>query len=555
MSLSPALIATAHVRSGSEFVIELASQKLTSLDGLDTLLDPKIRSLNVSFNALKTLPALPRGSDLRELLVGQNVLIELPALAGARRLERVVASANRLRALCGAFRDVRALKVLHLDGNAIESLSGLSECVSLVELDISNNCVSSLGDVPLRRLEVLRCGGNAALDLAQLAGRAAPALRELAAPHCALRDLRALDGAPALSILDVAGNAIVSISAGLRDGFPVLSELLASRCLLTALPRDSRMLFPVLEILDVSHNAIATEDALQPLTQCAEALAEVFICGNPLCAPRVGETIEDAAARMRSALFTLAPQLEVIDGVEINAAPAAAEAAAAPWLVPHVATRPSTAAAGRRPLMGLSPSKNLTSEAESAALAAHRAVRKEVADLGADRGMGAAQSQGGSNVPDLDAETLASRDAIARFRASMHAMLGAAAPAPTTAAALSEDAAQSRLGRYAKLIASMESGENDLFSSASSSVAARFPSITRGGPTGLRDALSFSRIGGSKQDGITQQPAQTATTTQTATNKYMKVARSRATKPPTSPILIGNEGAERAAMASLDGMI
>lgn len=547
MSLTPALIATGHARSGSEFVVELASQKLTSLDGLDALLDPRIRSLNVSFNALKTLPALPRGSDLRELLVGQNALVALPALAGARRLERVVASANRLRALGGAFRDVRALKVLRLDGNAIESLAGLSECAQLVELDISGNRLSSLADVPLRRLEVLRCGGNAALDLAQLAGRAAPALRELAAPDCALRDLRALDGAPALAILDVSGNAIASLAAGVRDGFPALSELLASRCALTALPREVRALFPALEILDVSHNAIATEDALQPLAQCADALAEVFFTGNPLSAPRAGETVGDAAARMRSALFALAPQLEVVDGVDVNAAPPSAAEDAA---TTHGAARPSTASSGRRPLLGLSPSKARAAEAESAALAAHHAVRKEVAALGAD-GSSAAQSTPASNVPDVDAETAASRDAIARFRASMHAMLGAAAPAQAAAAAApSVDAAQLRLGRYAKLVASMEAGESDPASSVS--VAARFPSISKGG---LRDALSFSRIGGSRGESGPQQATSSFTVTQpttaTATNKYMQAARARA-KPPTSPILTAERAAPLAVMATLD---
>jgi hypothetical protein len=491
---------------GSPTACHLAGVRLCSTRGLEAMLPPTCRRLDLSHNRLRAFGCLPRDSDLRELLLQANELIVMPDVARAKRLEVLALGFNALpgvgAALGGDGGGGRFLRVLHLNDNALRTCEGLSKLPLLVELDLSRNQLRGLEGLAgggLKHLAVLRVAGNRALDsLAGLGcGRGElPALRELDASDCVLRSLRGLEGATALVSLDVGGNApLASLElGGLGGGLPALSELRAAGCAaLAVLPATLSVLFPALTLLDVADCALgggggggaALRAALAP-ARALRALVQLAVAGNPCVA---GLSASNAAREAAAAL----PGVLCVDNVWVGAGAAVGgdegvgaeeepeEASAAAAEAPLSAAASAAAAV---PLQPLSPGGGAPELADARAAIAR--LRERVKG-----GVGGAVAAGEARWAALG-------------------WGGSAAPSPAATATATAGPAG---GRYAHIVSG--SGKQPA------------PPTRTGGS--LRQALRFARLQNEAAGGLTPQ------------NKYFAAAVKRSSAARTSPPQGGGE--------------
>ena len=505
--LSAEAVAEGFARSGTQYVLELSNLGLESVAStLEALLPAGVRSLNLSHNRLPAFAGLPHGSELRELKLACNEL-SCVAVGAAARLERLLLSYNCLAGLQDAFpaggEPLRALRVLHLEGNFLTSCEALgAACPGLTELDLSSNRLRSLAGLhALRHLETLRVRGNPldphALAALQCAKGELPALRDLDASRTPLASLRGLEGAAALHTLNVSRCALASLDlAGGGAALPALLELHASHNALSALPRHLATLAPLLETLDLAHNALpATQGALAPLAALAPTLVQLHLAGNP------GEE----AAR-RALVAQLLPDLACLDDAwveepaleEGEGSGAQAQLALARGRPGSAAARPaSPGLAPRRPLPPptLRPSSALGGgRGASAAGAAPSALGpRPTAAAPAPAAGGSSDGSGGTSDYLMDA-----RAAIARLRSQLRAAGAAAAAAAAggedtggaVAAAAAGAGASAGAGPVGGRYAAIVSGEASQAGVGGRSEGAAARQRQRGG---LRDALLFSQ--------------------------------------------------------------
>lgn len=103
-----------------------------------------VKTLNLSFNKLKSLPAINLNNIIHLNLTG-NEIVSLEDFDGHPKLE-----------------------VLELRGNKITSLSGIKNAISLRELYIADNAITSLKSlVKLPKLERLHARKNKISDLTE----------------------------------------------------------------------------------------------------------------------------------------------------------------------------------------------------------------------------------------------------------------------------------------------------------------------------------------------------------------------------------------------------
>jgi hypothetical protein len=127
--------------TGSEYVVDLSAMGVERIKALDTA--PLLRSLNLSFNKIAEIHGLESLLDLRELRLYGNRIARITGLSYNKKLERLLLQDNAIEVLEG-LTDAKFCTLLRLDGNRIRELGGgLDKCLSLAELDISRNALSS----------------------------------------------------------------------------------------------------------------------------------------------------------------------------------------------------------------------------------------------------------------------------------------------------------------------------------------------------------------------------------------------------------------------------
>nr|XP_003468194.2 LOW QUALITY PROTEIN: podocan-like protein 1 [Cavia porcellus] len=257
----------------------LQHNRLTD-SGLDATTFSKLHSLeylDLSHNQLATVPVgLPE--TLTILHLGRNRIrqVEAARLRGARSLRYLLLQHNELGATglpARALRPLRALHALHLYGNRLEQVpAGLPR--RLAALLMPHNLVAALG----------------ARDLAST-----PSLTELNLAYNRLTSARlhrrAFHRLPALRCLDLAGNQLTRMPAGLPG---VLRALRLQRNQLRTLEPESLAGLGQLQELGLAHNRLRVGDIWPGTWHELQALQVLDLSHNELSfvPPDLPESLE-----------------------------------------------------------------------------------------------------------------------------------------------------------------------------------------------------------------------------------------------------------------------
>lgn len=338
----------------------------------------RLRSLDLSFNALTSIEPLPTLPDLRQLKLYGNQIGSVRGLAGCPALETLSIHANRLQPGNGdssspgeSLASLQQLATLRIDSNprlgdggvhalqlaalprltelnasgvGLTSTEALRGVRALTTLQLDRNRLGSpMGVPPLsplsalstasRSLSELHLGWNGLRDASLAALAPLSSLITLRLNDNRLASLAQLPIFRRLVELDVCRNRITSLAA---LGLPPPSEPQQapppgrSTCPSGAPDRQRRPRpkYPQLEILDASFNQIvltcaAAASSLKPLTRAAlPALSELALAGNP---GADGSGHNSAAAANLGALFTAAgfDNGLSVDGAALGHLPAA----------------------------------------------------------------------------------------------------------------------------------------------------------------------------------------------------------------------------------------
>lgn len=184
-------------------MIDLLGADLSSLDDLPDL-DVSARSLNLHMNRLRSAESLQRFTELEELILSSNAVVEMRGLESLTRLRILDLSCNELRHL-SSLAGLVSLDQLHVAYNRLETLEGLQQLwgkrYRLRILDLRYNRVCSLS-------QLLFIGGCTCLEELRLQGglgiRGGRRTSEPGNPVCAERGYRlaALRAVPGLHALD-----------------------------------------------------------------------------------------------------------------------------------------------------------------------------------------------------------------------------------------------------------------------------------------------------------------------------------------------------------------
>lgn len=247
--------------------LDLRRNKLSSIAQISTL---NLRSLNISFNRIRSLEPLKTMNELRVLDVSGNELVNINSVvASLSELRNLNASYNYLE----RFEVSPTIETLNLCQNSLYEISAKGS-VALVRADFSDNGLDQIPDflveshlqhldissnklkaphligVPLLESIVL---DNNPLGSLSFSSDFAPLLKEFSCASCKLEALL-LPPSKVLETVNYASNAILSIGDTVAQ-YPLLHEIDISANKLTSLPAAMHQLSN-LEILYAEENPL-----------------------------------------------------------------------------------------------------------------------------------------------------------------------------------------------------------------------------------------------------------------------------------------------------------
>lgn len=194
---------------------------------------PSVTTLDLSGGYIQNLDGLQYFTNLTELDLSNNELTDLSPIAGLTKLEILDVSGQYLNSLT-PIASLKNLRELNVSDNELSSLSSISNLASLQKLDVSGNnlitlqsleSLSGLQDIDLadnpiadgnlrylsgmNQLSILNVSG---CGLLSLSGIPVESLTELYVAYNHLNDLSMLSGASQLIVLDTAGNDLTDIN-------------------------------------------------------------------------------------------------------------------------------------------------------------------------------------------------------------------------------------------------------------------------------------------------------------------------------------------------------
>ena len=183
----------------------------------------RLRTLDLSDNAITDLSPLAGLTALRTLNLNENTIHDLSPLAGLTELEVLELGVNLYISDLRPLSDLTGLRSLNLANNSITDLSPLSILTGLRTLDLSNNsiycaapnslehCLTDIAPLSsLTELTTLNLTNAEVADLSPLSGLTK--LTTLNLHSTKVTDLSPLSGLKALRILDLSGNIIPDLS-------------------------------------------------------------------------------------------------------------------------------------------------------------------------------------------------------------------------------------------------------------------------------------------------------------------------------------------------------
>ncbi|KAI9677156.1 MAG: hypothetical protein M1829_002730 [Trizodia sp. TS-e1964] len=203
---------------------------ISHISGLEGL--KKLRSLDLSFNKIRTIKNVNHLCELRDLYFVQNKISNIQGLDGLSKLKNLELAANRIREIQNV-QTLAGLEQLWLGKNKITEMKNLSTLVNLKILSIQSNRITAI------------------TGLESLVN-----LEELYISHNALTEISGLENNTKLGCLDVTNNKIKHLTG--------LSHL------------------ENLEEVWASNNELASFDEVEKELADKKKLKTVYFEGNPL---------------------------------------------------------------------------------------------------------------------------------------------------------------------------------------------------------------------------------------------------------------------------------
>lgn len=189
----------------------------------------KLKILRVNDNGLTSLAGLENAIALTDLSAGSNEIESLDGLQNATRLSYVFLDDNRISDISVFGKSAKTLKSLYLRNNAVDDLSPLASCTSLLHFNADSNRITSLAPLSdCSVLEVLSVAGNQIDSTAGIGGTRAFRYVNLADNrltsawvdqqfHLELKD----DETPV--VFDLSGNQISNLSLSVPAYYKILN--------------------------------------------------------------------------------------------------------------------------------------------------------------------------------------------------------------------------------------------------------------------------------------------------------------------------------------------
>ena len=211
LSLTDCGISTIADLDGASSLEYLNLSNNGGLRNLDVLVSmTNLKELYLQHNAVVDLSALTGLNKLEKLDVSYNALTTLAPIASCIRLNWVDATGNQLTTLDGIC-ELALLKELSVDYNKLTDISGLAACPELTVLSIANNQITDISDLAsLPKLEKLDFSYNTVSALPQW--QEGCTLRTIDGSYNALLNIDSLGKLDTISYIYMDYNQITDIS-------------------------------------------------------------------------------------------------------------------------------------------------------------------------------------------------------------------------------------------------------------------------------------------------------------------------------------------------------
>ena len=189
----------------------LNSNKITEIDGLESLINLKVLSLGR--NRITKIKNISHLVNLEDLFIQGNRIKKIEGLDSFENLRRLNLSRNRIREI-GGFNHLKSLYSLFIGSNKIKSIENLDNLVNLNRLGLSGNRICEIKGLDyLYNLENLDLNFNNIMEIKKL--KLLSNLRILKLSHNYIDEIKGLDGLK-ISSLDLSNNYIEEVK-GLEE--------------------------------------------------------------------------------------------------------------------------------------------------------------------------------------------------------------------------------------------------------------------------------------------------------------------------------------------------
>lgn len=220
----------------------------------------ELTAIAASSIGIGSLNGLEYCTNLTELYIPDNIIVDISALKSLNRLTSVTLSSNQISDI-SALSDLTSLSYLHLGQNRIADVSPLSSLANLTKLYLSNNRISSIPSLSnLASLSNLSLSSNKLEDISTLSN-----LRNLKALwlyNNQIEDISPLSSLTSLAALDLRQNQINDVSP--LSGLAALTNLMLNANKITDISPFSD--FPNIEQLSLNENQITDISAIADMT-------------------------------------------------------------------------------------------------------------------------------------------------------------------------------------------------------------------------------------------------------------------------------------------------
>ncbi|XP_041359793.1 protein phosphatase 1 regulatory subunit 7-like [Gigantopelta aegis] len=289
------------------YEVVLHAEDLTEVGNLEKF--RKLKILDLSCNHLKKIDGLESCPDLRELKLYGNEIEAIENLNTLKDLCSLHLQHNKIKKIGRGLSGLKKLKQLRLDSNQLVKLetSDLVACVQLTTINLSSNFIDNLKALSyLPNLVELFASGNRLRKVSDL--QRCKQLQEVDLSKNHITDLTGLNNLSNLQILDISCNQLTCLKS--LGKLKSLEDINVSNNKLSELS-DIPDIFPKLEILNLSDNAVTDWDEICVLSSCPD-LVEISLAGNPV-------TLE--SGEMPNYHFEIQidlPEIEVVDGAVVK---------------------------------------------------------------------------------------------------------------------------------------------------------------------------------------------------------------------------------------------